>query len=143
MNWFQRFFRLSLKEKALLVEASLYLSYWQLIVKLFPYNWYSSFLGREVEMPKGESRFSVEEIKPIKKAIASGSKYLPWKPVCFPQALAAKSMLKRRGMQSTLYLGAAAHQLKIIDLHSWLNCGSYTVTGGTLKSKYKAVKVYQ
>lgn len=144
MNWVERFFKLSLKDKLLLLEAAAYLTFWQLIVKVLPYSCYKSSLGKLTKDPVDTSVSSIELIKKIKKAIYSSSKYLPWSPVCFPQALAGKSMLKRRKIKSTFYLGVASNRSeKIIDLHSWLMCGNQTVTGGGVRHQFTVYKIYE
>lgn len=87
---------------------------------------------------------SFDHIKKIKKAIYSASKYLPWHPLCFPQALTGKSMLNRRAIKTTFYLGASGKSSKkLIDLHSWLMCGDQAVTGGKLRHQYTVFKIYE
>lgn len=54
----------------------------------------------------------------------------PWTSNCLPQALAAKYMLARRGLLSTLYVGAAFSGRDALKAHAWLRCGDVPVTGG-------------
>ena len=145
MNWITRFFKLPLRDKLLLIEAIYYLTRWQLIVKISPFNWYKSFLGNLIDHPTGTNASQFEHNKRIKKAIHSASKYLPWKPVCFPQALTGKSMLKRRGIKTTFYLGAAVGNFstKVIDLHSWLKCGDQTIAGGVISHQFTVFRIYE
>ena len=48
--------------------------------------------------------------------------------VCLPQAIAAHQMLKRRGIPSTLLLGVAHEDSKMIA-HAWVTVGDLIVTG--------------
>src|ERR1700728_1626876 len=43
---------------------------------------------------------------------------LPFKAVCLPQAMAARVMLKRRGVASVMHFGAARGRDKL-DAHAW------------------------
>lgn len=49
--------------------------------------------------------------------------YVPFKAICLPQAIAAKLMLERRGVASSLHLGAALHTRsgKAFEAHAWLD----------------------
>lgn len=56
----------------------------------------------------------------------------PWQSACLVQSLAAMSMLRRRGIAGTLYLGVAKNDdnsAEPIAAHSWLCCGKRTLTG--------------
>jgi hypothetical protein len=43
-------------------------------------------------------------------AVTRSARYLPFKAVCLPQAMAARVMLERRGVSSVLHFGAARGQ---------------------------------
>jgi hypothetical protein len=51
-----------------------------------------------------------------------------WRSMCLEKALAGQWMLKRRGIPSTMYVGAAKHDGKFIA-HAWLIGEGQTVTG--------------
>ncbi len=143
MSWINQYQNLTNKSRWLLVEASVYLTFWQLIVKLLPFKWYHSYLGERTENPRETVFPSTVTAKELRKAIYSASKYLPWNPVCFPQALAAKSMLKRRRATGIFYFGASGKNPgKLIDLHVWLNCEGQTITGGKTKHLFTIYRVY-
>ena len=57
------------------------------------------------------------------------ARYLPFKAVCLPQAMAARVMLKRRGVASVMHFGAARGQDKPLDAHAWLDAAGVEVTG--------------
>lgn len=52
-----------------------------------------------------------------------------WESKCLVRALTAQRLLKRKKIDSTLYLGCGMDQDKMIA-HAWLRCGEMYVTGG-------------
>jgi hypothetical protein len=66
----------------------------------------------------------------VRWAVTSSARLLPWQPLCFPQALAAQWMLRRRGILSTLNYGAAPDAQKGIVAHAWVCDGDFAVVGG-------------
>jgi hypothetical protein len=57
------------------------------------------------------------------------------------QALAAKIMLTRRGICSTLYLGAAKAG-EGLAAHAWLRSGSVIVTGGPGRERFTVISTF-
>lgn len=52
-----------------------------------------------------------------------------WESKCLVRALSAQKLLKRKGIQSTLYLGCKMDEGKMVA-HAWLRVGKMYVTGG-------------
>lgn len=76
-------------------------------------------------------------------AIQRVSPYTPWQSNCFPQALTAKIFLRRRGISTTLYLGAAFREDKSgMQAHAWLRCGPFYVTGGKSDETFGVLGVF-
>lgn len=65
----------------------------------------------------------------IQWAVSAVAKRLPWRPLCFPQGLAAQWMLHRRGVPSTFYYGAMIGEHGV-DAHVWVCDGDWPVVGG-------------
>ncbi|HEX8616177.1 MAG TPA: lasso peptide biosynthesis B2 protein [Thermoanaerobaculia bacterium] len=79
----------------------------------------------------------------IRWAIAAVSRRAPWRCMCLEQAVAAKMMLRRRGIEQTLYLGVAREpDSTAVKAHAWLRCGSYYVTGGEGRDAYTVVSTF-
>jgi hypothetical protein len=57
---------------------------------------------------------------------------LPWRADCLVQALAGQAMLLRRGIASTIAVGAAKHPDNSLEAHAWLLCGSEVILGGDI-----------
>lgn len=53
-----------------------------------------------------------------------------WESKCLVRALSAQKLLKKKGIQSTLYLGCKLDDGKMVA-HAWLRVGAMFVTGGT------------
>ena len=66
----------------------------------------------------------------IASIIAGAAKYTPWESKCLVKAATAQKMLKKKGIKSTLYLGAMKDTDGKMVAHAWLRCGKMYVTGG-------------
>jgi hypothetical protein len=62
-------------------------------------------------------------------AVTRAARYVPFRAVCLPQAMAAQVMLKRRGVKSIMHFGAAKGQDKPLDAHAWLDAAGVEGTG--------------
>jgi hypothetical protein len=64
-------------------------------------------------------------------AVTRAARYMPFKAVCLPQALAARQMLRRRGVASVLHFGANMKKdaERRLDAHAWLDTAGVEVTG--------------
>lgn len=82
----------------------------------------------------------VREAIRVRWAVETMARVLPWKPVCLPQALAAKKMLHRRGISSTLYLGV--DPARDLDAHAWVRVGGTIVTGGPRPDRFAVVSTF-
>jgi hypothetical protein len=69
-------------------------------------------------------------------AIGAAARRAPWRSECLEQAIAAKAMLRRRGVASTLYLGMARDP---VGAHAWVRVGDVNVTGGRDVARYAVV----
>jgi hypothetical protein len=57
------------------------------------------------------------------------------------QAIAAKLMLKRRGIPSTLHLGVAKEDNRFMA-HAWLRSGSIILTGGAGRERFTIISTF-
>ncbi len=70
-------------------------------------------------------------------AVTRAARYLPFKAVCLPQAMAARVMLKRRGVASVMHFGAAKGEEKPLDAHAWLDAAGVEVTGYPVGEEFR------
>jgi hypothetical protein len=75
-------------------------------------------------------------------AVTRAARYLPFKAVCLPQALAARAMLKRRGIASVMHFGAAKGEDKPFDAHAWLDAAGIEVIGYPVAKQFAEVACF-
>lgn len=131
-------------DKWLLAQAYFLLGVTRLAILTLSFRRLARFLGPlQMETPSEISTDELAAARRIAWAISRTSPYTPWTSNCFPQALTAKLLLRRRGIPSTLYLGAAfAADKSKLEAHAWLRCGALYVTGGKGDEKYGVVGVF-
>jgi hypothetical protein len=112
-----------------MLEALVYLGLGR-VMKAVPFSRVAPFLGsRTAETPKVHNPSDENAIHQISQAVRVMSRHTVWESQCLVRAIAAKKMLKRRGIESTLYLGTARDEKGNMIAHAWLRCGSSYVTG--------------
>ena len=119
-----RFNRLGLMERRLFREALLlHLRVW-LILRFIPF--------RKIPELFADSGVSANEndiglLEQIRKAVRRASGILPFKNKCLVSSLAARCMLRRRGIESTVYLGVNIEDMGEILAHAWINSDQFEV----------------
>lgn len=134
-GWSHRVRRLLSRDGAQVAEAIAYLALARVAVIALPFRLIARRLGtRQAETP------AVAGVHPASRhvawAIAAASRRMPWRTECLEQAIAAKAMLRRRGIASTLYLGMLRDP---VAAHAWLRVGDLNVTGGQDVARYAVV----
>lgn len=110
-------------------EAAAALCAASLAVKLLPSARTRRLLGVATSaVPAGVNRARVEEAKRVGRAVRRVADVLPWHPVCLPQALAARAMLRRRGIRPEVHLGVAG--VSPLEAHAWVSVDGAVVLGG-------------
>ena len=127
----RRFLQLPAEQRRLVIEASrcLLMARWRTATT--PFNRIAATLNAPPKSPGARTSGTVQtDINDIGRAISQASRHLPLKLLCLQQALAAKQMLDRRNIASTLYLGTRRDQQGRLQAHAWLRSGGIEVTGG-------------
>jgi hypothetical protein len=78
----------------------------------------------------------------VRCAVSAVSQRLPWTSQCLVQALAARRMLQRRQIPSTLYFGMAKDAAGHLMAHAWLRSGSQLVTGAQGWQQFTVVATF-
>jgi hypothetical protein len=73
--------------------------------------------------------------------VQSTAKKVPWRCECLEQALAAKWMLGRRKLPSTLYLGTFFNG-HALEAHAWVRCGQQIITGERGYKQFTITAIY-
>lgn len=68
--------------------------------------------------------------------------FLPGETVCFPRAIAAQEYLRRLGMGTTLYYGAAILPERGLTAHVWLQDGNQVIVGDHDRQNYHILACY-
>ena len=136
--------RLTSRDWGTVLEALAFLAFARLAVLMMRFPALATRLGT----PMTESTHDDDELwKPVlrrmKWAIGAVSRRAPWRCMCLEQAVAAKMMLRRRGMASTLYFGVARDPGDTsIKAHAWVRCGTCFVTGGEGRDGFAVVSTF-
>ena len=124
------------------LEAAVCLGIAAVTIRIVPFRRISSRLGLpNRESPTELDARAARRLEHIAWALRTVPRVSPWKTTCLAQALAGRSMLHRRGISSTLYLGLSRGDTELPSLgaHAWLRSGSVLVTGGEGQKRFTRV----
>jgi hypothetical protein len=96
------------------------------------------------QTPEHDRPETLAEAALIGNAVRTAAAGLPGPSTCLAQALAAGLLLRRRGIDATLYLGVArnATERDGFEAHAWLRSGPLVLTGAE-NARYAAVASYR
>jgi hypothetical protein len=116
---------------------------WGRLLKLVPFSKIAPKLGEQMtETPYDNLNGSQKVVRQISQMIQIVSKYVFWESECLVKALAARSMLKRRGLESTLYLGTWIDENGKLVAHAWLRSGPFYITGAEQIERFTTVACF-
>ncbi len=137
---FRKFINLNFGDKFLLFITGMLSLYFSLIVLAFPFKFIVSILGTKAKVLSNElSLPEIQKVKRVEKCISRLSRHFPVKIKCLPKAMAAKYILKRYGLESTLYIGVSLEKAKSFHAHAWLVCGGIIVSGKEEVDQFKSL----
>jgi hypothetical protein len=160
-----RFRRLPAHKRPYLLEVMLYLLAARLALCVIPFRWLTWFLERSPRRPQDtfterrrigasvRSAFTAnrDEItgserarfrKKAQSLINLAAWFLPGETVCLPRAIAAQTFLRRLGIGTTLYYGAAILAERGLTAHAWLQDGNEVIVGQTDGQEYHTLARY-
>jgi hypothetical protein len=131
-----KFRKLPSRDRLLLLEAALWLALAALSVAVLPFRHVGRLAARPLRRhePLLESRTAA--VNRIRWAVLTCARRVPWRALCFQQGLAAQFMLRRRGIPSVLYYGAALDDERGISAHVWVRDGDIDVVGCEIASRF-------
>ncbi|HBM16130.1 MAG TPA: lasso peptide biosynthesis B2 protein [Lentisphaeria bacterium] len=136
-----KFSKLKNADKRLIIEAVVFLFIARMTILFLPYSVLKKLLGKHKHRNIVEP-LDIRTIRKVANIIKIASDRLPWKCNCLPQAIAARHMLKKRNISSTLYLGMSKDKEKKIIAHAWLKAGNIPITGGRDNSEFTEVAYF-
>ena len=110
------------------LEAAAALSLASFLLVLLPFRHLARWMGDTGPGPVPDADPRVAHA--VGRAVERAARHLPWRPVCLPQALAARAMLRRRGVVSTLHFGLRLQGTRrSMEAHAWVTAGTIAVVG--------------
>lgn len=143
MNRVKKFLRHAGSERWLLIEALGCLCWVKAVLLLVPFRWIAPRLGRQMaESPSSLNPPERELALRVSWAVQAVSRHVPLGFVCLPQAMAAKWMLRRRGLPTTLYLGLRRGEALKVAAHAWLRAGDKILTGAPGQHNHQVIATF-
>jgi hypothetical protein len=134
----ERYVRESSGHRLLLCEALIALAIARIAMAILPFRRIAAWLG--TAGAESLATITDEQLRlahSIGWAVGILGRRVPWDARCLAQALAATSMLRRRGMEGTVSFGARLDKTAGFEAHAWLSIGSYVVTGEAVHEQFK------
>ncbi len=119
---------LSVSDRLLAAEALATLCAARSALALLPARWIFRWLERPLRKTRAQEMREVPER--IRWAVLTVARYGPLSFVCFPQALAAHAMLRRRGIGSIMHYGVRRSADRQMRAHTWLEVEHRMLLGG-------------
>lgn len=146
----RRFAQVDGRRRTLAVEAMLYLAAARLGLAVLPFPRLARRFGtatppqdaRTMAAATPASIQDAQVAQDIGWAVTRAARYLPFRAVCLPQAMAARMMLRRRGIASIMHFGTARGGDRSIAAHAWLDAAGVEVTGYPVPKQFAEVACF-
>lgn len=161
-----RFLRFPPLARRYLLEAISCLILARLALRVIPFRWLTSYFTRPAERPEAsyarresiwkaslsksytphKEKITDDERKRLREEtqwlISEAAWFLPGETACFARAIAAQSILRRLGIGTTMYYGAATRLPDGLTAHVWLQDGAEGVIGHDTAQRYRILARY-
>lgn len=137
------FIRLPIKYKLLAFIILFELTKACLELKFKTFETIAGSLGQQ-KSESSHKEHSAEQLqyeRLLKRLIQRIANLVPWRCVCFPQAIAAQRLLNKREIANTLYLGLKKDNAEL-KAHAWVRAGTYIVTGGANNQEFTVINSF-
>ena len=132
----RRFVRISGRERLLLLEAVTWLAIARVGSAFVPFQYLAPRFGKLSSAAQAgaqaglmPTQSDLQWAREIGWAVTRAARYVPFRAVCLPQAIAAKTMLARRGIPSIMHFGVSNQHGSSLQAHAWLDIQGVEVTG--------------
>jgi hypothetical protein len=129
----------------LVIRSYVLLVLMRAVITVFPLRRIVRHLGTPMAetshaaLPPADERFA----RRVGGVISRTAPYTPTDSNCYPQALTARWLLKRRGIPTTIYYGAAFEPSgERLAAHVWLRAGRIVVTGGRTGRDFQPLSMF-
>ncbi|WP_052181146.1 lasso peptide biosynthesis B2 protein [Alistipes sp. ZOR0009] len=125
MSLIKKFWEVPLNQKTLVAEAICFLLASKLLLLIFPFRICKQIFRKNERLDRQPSP---QTLKDIRTAVERANKIAIWKNVCLVKSFAARLMLQRRGIPSSIYLGVNITNETKLAAHAWLISGGVYIT---------------
>ena len=123
-------------------EALFWLLLSRLLVRLIPFRRIARYLGtagrESAAVISASDAAAAVQVRAIVRGVC---RRLRWRPSCLVRSLAAMVLLRRTGVEGTLYLGAASNGERL-RAHAWVRCGQVFVVGDRGRAGYTVLNSF-
>ena len=130
----EKFGNLGGADQWLFIRAAFWLLIARIRLAVVPFRTLSARLSREQQT--NTKAPDPDLLNRIGRAVAVAANHVPWRSDCFPQTIAARTLLKHYGLASTIHFGVERVGEEDLAGHAWLTCGGTVVTGDTDLDRY-------
>ena len=126
----------------LVVDAACTLVWFALFVRLMPFQRLTVKWGHQGQVARTDiTPDQQQQAREIEWLIDALSRRMPFQATCLMQAATGQSLLRRRGVPSTVYIGVAPRRDdgRNVNAHAWLQCGRRIITGRAEARNYRAM----
>jgi len=143
MNELATFLKLKNDYKLILTEAALLLGFSRLILLTTEFRKIAPCIGHHmIEATDDMGTAQLSEAKKVAWAVNVMSRHTFWESKCLVQAITAKTMLKRRKIKSTIYLGVAKDENGKMIAHAWVKSCGIVLTGANEMKRFTVVSMF-
>ncbi len=127
-------------ERSLFIKAYLLGIFYSFYVLFIPQRIIFKRLGlKGIESNLVLSDKQIIVVQLIEKSMRRVVRFLPIKIKCFARALAARRILKKQNIPSTIYFGVAKDSNSKMIAHAWLRSGDIIVTGKEEMGRFTSI----
>jgi hypothetical protein len=123
-----RFFKLPLEEKRLLIQAIILLWAVRLGLWVLPYSRLNRIIEKATYASVGTEGIKSRPLNKLTWSIEAMSRYVP-NATCLTKALAAKMLLAKDGYSSSLCIGVVKDEENNFEAHAWLKHQGLIILG--------------
>jgi hypothetical protein len=109
---------------------------------VLPFHDIGLLATRPIRRSKLSGQARPNKVRRIRWAIMASAARVPWRALCFQQGLAAHLMLRRRGIPSVLYYGAAQNDRTGLCAHVWVRDGEVDVIGSEIAHRFAILATF-
>lgn len=138
----RRLLHANISDLGLVIEALSMLLFFRVALRFASVERLVTWMGEpEPDKPAVAEEKTRNVIRRVEWAIGAIVRHCPIRFVCFPQALAAFFMLRRRRVPSRLFYGVA-RQGSQLKAHTWIKANDRTVVGGEAESQFTVLAIF-